>query len=849
MLNQLFLRINRIIVIAVCSILLIAIRGSARVDAQAFEDGPETLDIIIVMDNSDSNRSTDEQNLREHFTRALFHLFAADADFTPSRIGVIFFGTNAELWNGRMFDATELELPLIEFPGAEGYTIIDQPLKLAYQTLSENGSYDGRHASAVIFLTDGRPEYDDGKPGPQGGEVTELFRRSEPWVNLLAENGTRLYIVSYAGGVTLQEERWAEFAEMTGGAYDEVDTLQEATSLYVTVVANALLGYNPQEVLPPTKMSPFEPVEREIDVYPATNRILLVALRLDPGTEVQLYRPDGTAVGDADADIVVRGGEIDSKDKVWRVDFPEEGKWKLVFRGGTSLVQAWYFFRPFDINLLQPSSSVLQPPGQPFTISTQLEDHIARQTVTGEISDLYPVKMILKVTEPLPSGVTGNPIDMNYVSKTGIFSTDYIPENTGKYVLQFLLTVGNITLAKHEYNLYVGYTPEISSIEIQEASSNDVTGFQIGEQLQLHANIVGSENATVPGYMRFQALIQSPGGEEYTFYNDDFALAGIADNMYLLALPEFDDEGIYSATVWLSGSTSTGVEFGAGREIQRKVEFKVEPYPLPRLLDVSVVEPSYWFTPVDLRIGVKRYHESQSPSLFIEIYSDQNELVESTYLSTANAQIEQDLLRYSWYSQAMRQLGNYTARVSLQDSDEAIREIPIKIVVSPQQQFGFIALIILGLGGLVGLVVWLRTRPLAPVVVVGYLEFLSPRQERERGERIRLSQFGKRAVTIGRGGDISLDDDPEIIGLVAKLVGRVGEDRRTQIPPVIYSLRRKGASGDEIVVKMNFNTLGASDRYRRPLHDSPNGIEILIGERYHLLYKYDDRGERRAHNA
>jgi hypothetical protein len=179
------------------------------------------------------------------------------------------------------------------------------------------------------------------------------------------------------------------------------------------------------------------------------------------------------------------------------------------------------------------------------------------------------------------------------------------------------------------------------------------------------------------------------------------------------------------------------------------------------------------------------------------------------------------------------------------------RELTVVVEFSMQQKILFAVIVLVVLAMLGVLIYWLLTRPLAPVVVVGEMEV---RYDGELVKTISLSNFESKLLTIGKGCDIDLNRDTDILGPVARLVGRMGEDRRTQVPPLLQSLNAKGGRGDEVIIKINFNPLTRSEavgrrRQCRQLDDRPNGVTINIGEHYELLYRYSRVETRKAHNA
>ena len=792
----------------------------------AQEPEKKTLDVIIIMDTSKSNVSTDPDNLRQYVTKALFDLFLADTDFTPIRVGVIFFGTEASLWENRLFDSTDKKLASLTFPSAEGLTVIDKPFQLAYETFDKYGTYENKNPSAVIFLTDGRPE-DDDKPGSQDTERKRLFAASRPWVEKFAQNGTRLYMITY-GNAVLQEPEWQEFADLTRGDYRPVSSLQEATDIYVQLVAQALLGYNPQKILDAVKMQPFQTRTEEITVYPATNRLIFFAIRYDPATEITLKDPSGNLVKETADNVLVRGGEPDSRDKVWRIDYPEPGKWTIQFKGGISNIESWFFFRPYSIDRIYPNETNAINPGDPLIAKVRLKDLHDRKYVTGELtSDL---KMSAQVTDP-KNGETSSAIPMRYDPITGEFTLVYDETVEGRYVVQYILTVAqdSFTLTKEIDNIIIGFRPILGDALVESTLPNDISGWQQDEPLKLKFQVDGLNYVEAPGFINFNMSLRKDSGDSQLLSQD--TLNKPEDGKFELDLPHPLEPGHYEISINLKGQTKQGVDFGLDNTgIGKSVGFDVAPYAAPKLTSFSINEPVYWLGTLKVWFTLRTYNPADQPSFLITVYEEgKTDPVESVRLSFQNANKVETTLLYFWESSSFAKPGNYRVEIASADQGNLKDETNFSVGFSTTQTLfmGLGVLCILLAAVLLGISIYINGYK-----VIGTLEYLKPDPSKKP---ISLSGWNAHRISIGLSPEINFASGNRIDGKVAHLVGRSRGDQ--ELPPSFQAVTKANSPVD---VKVNYSSV-QDGRYLK------DGDILTIGE-YEFVYRLSGSGKKTGGN-
>lgn len=810
--------------------LLMAVVPPPLTSAQE-ESTNKTLDVIIVMDVSKSNLSTDPDNLRENVTKALFDLFLADADFTPTRVGVIFYSTEATLWGDRLFDSTDKTLASLSFPSPSGLTVIDKPFQLVYETFERYGTYQNENPSAVVFLTDGRPE-DDEKPGSQEGERERLFAASKPWINKLAQNKTRLYVITYGDSV-LEEPEWKDFADQTRGDYHPVKSLQEATNIYVQIVAQALLGYNPQKALDPVKMQPFKEEIATIEVPPVTNRLIVFALRYDPATEITLIDPNGKPINETSQNVVIRGGERDSRDKVWRVDYPEAGTWTIKFKGGTLNVEAWYFFRPYAIERVFPSENNLIKPGEPLVVKVQLEDLNQRMIVSGDLpADL---RMSALVTDP-QSLETSDALPMEYDSETGEFTLNYTDESVeGRYVIQYVLTVGNnsFTLEKALDNVIVGFRPLLNNIQIEPVVSNDLEGYQQDEILKAIFQVDGLGYIASPGFMNIVGSLNSESGEIKLPQEE---IKDLGDGKFEVDLPYPLAPGDYKLKIVLTGQTKQGVDFGLGATDAETMDLIIEPYSDPRITSLNIDQSVNWFGSADVWLNIRRYDPSDEPSFLITMYEEgKDEPIESARLNFQDAGVTETAILYSWTSKNLTKVGNYRVVITSSEYASLSDEETLSVVYSSEQKmlFGiFVLLLVLG-GATFGM-----SRYIEGQKVIGSLEYQKPNEV--KGKVVRLSEFNSHIVSVGIGSKLIFVPGKNMKDKLFQFVGRSRSGM--EIPPY---LQLTTSQSNKLEVKVNYSIL-QGDQVRRDLR---NGDIITVGD-YELTYRLtqSETGKRTGQN-
>ena len=795
------------------------------------EEGPSTLDVVFVIDNSNSTwdptyPATDPDNLRIHVARALVDMLSIEADTFPARVGVVTFGTTATLRKEVSPVAADMSVKESIVAAHEDWTVIGDAFRKAYEALEEADSFEPTHRPVVVFLTDGRPQ---NKREMTEQEISELFDGAQEWVDAFVIEKCPLYILTFNVNETevpvSDQRRWKSFADDTGGAYYSVSSITQAVDVYYDLIASTILGGYADRLVD-DRISTAEEVVSDFVVPELVERLVVVAVRTDPVTQVDLYRPDSSGalsenkVLRSDSDISYRGWGPEDHDVVWAVDRPQAGTWRLEFEGGRGRVIAWEYFRPFEIVLTRPSTTDMHVPGTPLIIEAKLRERSSDQMVTSLVAEISDVELVMKATEP--SGDRYPDVSLQYDPSTESYIHRYSESaEEGKYLFQLVLKLGAFEIAHKTENVYVGLTPSVDSLEVREQQDNGIAGLQTGEPLNLRVAVAQVERAE-PGTLSLEYSLVRPdrGMKKGSAYLEQ----GV-ENIFVGNVGSHDQVGQYTLHVNLMGQTPIGLDFSV--PATRTFELTLPPPPV--LVDLEAPGRVEVNSPMDAHVTVQIPGRGEPPEVELAVTRGEETIAVAAMEHTGETDPDGNLLYQGGLPGGIAQPGSYTLVVRIADQpDDTSRSLPLS-VTPPLWQMVLGGVAVLVLAGIAAAVAywWFRVRLLVRRIVVGELEIIEPGTRNRTTES--LSAYNAGTLTIGRGGHVNLEKDAEIDGIRAKLMGRV-EDRRRLVTPTIIS------TDPDNLAEVNAVPIGAKKDEEVELR---HGDEIYIGS-YRLVFKYKE---------
>lgn len=303
---------------------LLFLRPSVPVWAQEPGDQPVNLDIILLIDNSWSMSHqdpvteappSDPEELRVRAAKFLVDYLRANAEILEAnfRVGAASFG-------GVVSDTVSLRL-LRDEAVREGihaeeilHTDFRAPLQFALRELEAGAGTD--HRTAVILLTDGRPQLtDDPMTEP---ELRAYFEDLGSLIGDLREEGASLFVLGI-GDARKDRENWTQL--LPREHYIPIASASELADVYLRIVTELIgAAASSGETTPAGR-------EMSIDVEPHLERVVFSFMKEDPTSRITLTSPAGAVL------TPTVGGTTDVHHAIYGVANPEPGTWRASSEG------------------------------------------------------------------------------------------------------------------------------------------------------------------------------------------------------------------------------------------------------------------------------------------------------------------------------------------------------------------------------------------------------------------------------------------------------------------------------------------------------------------------------------
>lgn len=348
--------------------------------AQQPNDSP--LAVWLLIDNSNSmfdrdGVGSDPNLLRLDAARLFLSYLGVDDSDAQHQAGVIFFGSVAEtavpltpLTHETQRAALFAQLAN---PPRQGWT---DPLSALDLAQTERNTLSTEYHTAVILLTDGKPEWSN-TPTPEqlAAYRTALLTRSE----VMADSNTALFIILLANTATdsdpeiatVWEPLWQQMSAATpAGGYFVARQATDLPGIYHDIVAlltgNSSEGVVYQTAVPPTG------TETTLTIPPGLSQLTLVISKADPAQTVELITADGQPLTEADP-TVRQAGSDQTPEEVWVIEQPTAGDWVLRIEGAGAIT-VWQDGKPAATQPKQPSAT---PQPQPAVTAAPTQERVA----------------------------------------------------------------------------------------------------------------------------------------------------------------------------------------------------------------------------------------------------------------------------------------------------------------------------------------------------------------------------------------------------------------------------------------------------------------------------------------
>jgi len=557
------------------------------------------LDVMLVVDNSNSmfdkgGIGSDPKLRRIEAAQMFISYLGVDSDQAAHRLGVVFFGGEAELVAPLipLADRTrraEMAL-LIADPQRMDWTDPVAALALARDTLLDEQSADCSSPNGkrpvVVLLTDGKPEW-DGNPSAAERQavVEELERLGQDY----ADEGIRLFTILLSNAATdadpdieaVYAPLWRELAQATQGGFYPVRQADDLIDVYHDILVT-LSGVQTDGPVVEAELGAqgAETQVEMIDIEPDLARVTFVVRisrdgRADAATDsvtVTVHRPDGEALHSQDADVQHAAYGATA---IWTISRPQPGDWAVTMTGqGT--VTVWKDYLPAPVTPTPTPSPSPTPSPTPTPISTATATPTPKPRL---IVDEWPQAVLagqpltLAVSfdpEPLeiPAGLEQSAVWMEWRigdaqprrerllddgragdarAWDGWYSVSLTANETGTLLARVWGEVQGHEIAAWEGRLSVEPYP---TLEWGAPAAGD--RWHAGKPAAVQAHwAVGGEPLAVDGPMTI--TLRSPDDSLHT------TATGAVDLPITLEAPQAS--GVYSLTAEAAGRTPTGVPF------------------------------------------------------------------------------------------------------------------------------------------------------------------------------------------------------------------------------------------------------------------------------------------------
>jgi hypothetical protein len=533
---------------------LFPLSGAFFSSAQAQEEKPESLCVVLALDSSGSMERNDPEGLR--FTSA--QLFVALLD-NGDQVGLIDFSTGSEALtdglvtiNGPADKAALIELLAPEPP--EGYTDIKAALEESAAMLS---SAEGCGTRNLVLLTDGEPEIESGYPEYEDEALAVASELGVPVMSIaLTRQGEsaflqRLSTATADPGLVIP----AADAEALLDAYLDVLSLLKDRTVSggegVSAPADVVLPIDPALV-------------------PYIDQVSFV-VSMSSGVAAKLIAPDGTVVSPDDPSVSF--SQVTPRFAVYTILEPVGGDWTFRLTGdGRALARAVLRSR-LRVSPIAPGP--FHPQGRSMLIVTSLVE---------EAADGTPIKLIGEATFSAiirrPDG-TREALDLLYDDGTHGDAVASDGNFTGMYVSTDLPGVYEITLSGRKGAIPATGRLRVTVVPFPELTIEEPTGglHEVrGEPLEVSVALTGAEPATLD-QGEIVAEITPPDGQVVELP----LVASDGQTRYTGSfLPSVD--GDYTIRFALADAYYKGVPYDA----EASQAFSVELIPTVTILDEAV---------------------------------------------------------------------------------------------------------------------------------------------------------------------------------------------------------------------------------------------------------------------
>lgn len=769
------------------------------------QDGKkEKLDVLLIIDDSGSMKTTDPKQLRVKAAQAFIGYLRLNEDKLDARVGVVLFASDVVLSSPLTVVSKDVQIRESIKVTNKGLTNFPKALEQAYL---EFGAFN--RSCAYILFTDGQPESLGKRPD------RDQYPKIESWVNRFKEKACQLYVLAI-GEAQRDEAQWQEFArgpiisKSTGKLVEGYHRLEKIEDIYDKYrdILKELTGIDFGESCGKGE-GPYI-----VNVEPYLQKIIFAIVKwVDPNVIVGIQKPDGTLLEPEPPNVIHTGGKP-SWDEGYSILKPMPGNWRITVKGGS--VSCWadrYFLK----------IRKLKPPGEDRI------DHVAGIPLEIEACLVDPEGNCSPSLNEYPREITATLIKKGILDEeittvrlneapSGVFKGELPGQDEGDYFLKLTakaLQPAEVALDEEEYSLLIGEFPYIDTI-----ITHDV---EVGNKAQVDVYIGRVETISKGGHIDVKARWKS----KPVASRKDIACNLVINNQFRCelgnTLPDntigpFDRYGKYEAEIHISGQTNKGQAFPLEGKtgFQASKDFCVtkprNTLPLPDVAKAKVTQDQEG--KIKPEVGKEAF--IQVPIQFLEETTPERLTVEATVIDPDGRRTQ--LVNLTWVDEniyagkleSLAEAGKHKAQIEVRGTTPDGCAINAMQQIFDFQVIEFVPLPLFllrlfvrygvpsvgALAVLVFIIWYLFLRDLVTPSVDGKLIITDP----SGTELPPVDLYGRGArISIGSEGNVRLDHalDSNVAGIVAELRAKV-VDRRKVVRSVWYRQGDQFEEGPEI---------------------------------------------------
>ncbi len=505
------------------------------------------VDAVVVLDNSgsmsgvycESGRpigvaATDAEELRVKAAQVVIAGLAADLEPRQTSLGIVTFGTTAELLrqltplsNDDASIRDELS-GAVDNPKCMGDTNIVEALQLALNELKSERATPG-NTPVIIFLTDGENTVGN------NSDIERLINTSsdvQMFVVLLGEKS----------GQTFWKNQGQSKSNLQIYTINTNDQLPE---LYrdITAELNFTPNYANAPALPAGQVV-------TVTIPPNVKQVVFTAIKRLPKVSLGIQAPDGSDARALPPDQF-RVLTSQSPVEVFVIDRPAVGDWVFqVPDGETVTVLRPEFKSIYQVQLLQPNSASLLGVDQPTDIVVQVVDIDSQMPLAGT----FTVNGVYSSSDGTGSNLlTFQPANASPQYVANVSANSFVDGQTYRFTFDVSDDRG-LASQPSIYQIGAGLIPTLLSVTVPSQG-------YVKETVQIAARVANSEVITGQATLR---LVQNVSGVTLSPFR-------AVDATNYSGELTFDRPGNYTFDVAYSGTTRSGRPFNSVRSFSLSI--------------------------------------------------------------------------------------------------------------------------------------------------------------------------------------------------------------------------------------------------------------------------------------